>query len=130
MELNGKVAIITGASSGIGKAVAHNLNEAGVQLLLVGRREDRLSELKEKLNHTAIFPCDISEPEVPEKLLKTALDAFGGCDIVFNNAGIIAIGSIEDIDLEDIAYMVRVNVEAAFRMAYVSLKYFKNPPKA
>lgn len=126
MELNGKVAIITGASSGIGRAVARNLNQAGVHLLLVGRRKERLSELKKKLNHAAIFPCDISDPGVPESLLKAVLDAFGGCDIVFNNAGVITTGSIDDIDLEDISYMVRVNVEAAFRMAYVAVKFFKS----
>jgi NADP-dependent 3-hydroxy acid dehydrogenase YdfG len=126
MELNGKVAIITGASSGIGRAVARSLNQAGVHLLLVGRRENRLSQLKNELNHAAIFPCDISGPGVPESLLKAALDAFGGCDIVFNNAGVITVGSIDDINLEDISYMVRVNVEAAFRLAYVAVKFFRS----
>ena len=59
MELKDKVAIITGASSGIGKAVAHNLNDAGVKFVLAGRREERLSALRDELNHAAIFPCDL-----------------------------------------------------------------------
>jgi NADP-dependent 3-hydroxy acid dehydrogenase YdfG len=126
MELKDKVAIITGASSGIGKAVAQNLNEAGVKFVLVGRREERLSDLKDELNHAAIFPCDISEPGMPERILETALDSFGSCDIVFNNAGVITTGGIEEININEVCYMVRVNVEAAFRMAYVALKHFKS----
>jgi NADP-dependent 3-hydroxy acid dehydrogenase YdfG len=69
---------------------------------------------------------DICEKELPRKLLQTALDTFGRCDIVFNNAGVIAMGSIDDIDIDEISYMVRVNVEAAFRMAYVAVKHFKS----
>ena len=126
MELKDKVAVITGASSGIGRAVARNLNEAGVKLVIAGRREERLSELKDELNHVDIFACDISEPEMAEGLLKTALDGFGQCDIVFNNAGVITVGGIDEINIEDICYMVRVNVEAAFRMAYVAVKHFKS----
>jgi NADP-dependent 3-hydroxy acid dehydrogenase YdfG len=126
MELKGKVAIITGASSGIGRAVARNLNETGVKLVLAGRREDRLSILKDELEHAAILPGDISEFEMPENLLKIAMQDFGQCDIVFNNAGSITVGNIDEIDIEDVCYMVRVNVEAAFRMAYVAVKHFKS----
>ena len=126
MDLKDKVAIITGASSGIGKAVARDLNEAGVKLVLAGRREDRLVALKDELQHAAVLADDIAQGEIPQRLLDMALETFGGCDIVFNNAGIIATGSIEDIDIDDIGYMVRVNVEAAFRMAYVAVKHFKS----
>jgi NADP-dependent 3-hydroxy acid dehydrogenase YdfG len=126
MELKDKVAIITGASSGIGRAVARNLNETGVKLVLTGRREDRLSSLKDELEHAAILPGDISELEMPENLLKIAMQNFGQCDIVFNNAGIITVGRIDEIDIENVCYMVRVNVEAAFRMAYVAVKHFKS----
>ncbi len=126
MELKDKVAIITGASSGIGRAVAHNLNETGVKLILAGRRAARLAELKGELAQAAILPGELTEDEMPQSLLKMALDTFGRCDIVFNNAGVITVGSIDEIDIEDICYMVRVNVEAAFRMAYVAVKHFKS----
>ena len=126
MELEDKVAIITGASSGIGRAVALNLNETGVKLILAGRRENRLMELKGKLKHAAILPGDICQDGIPQSLLDMALDTFGRCDIVFNNAGIITVGGIDEIDIEDICYMVRVNVEAAFRMAYVAVKHFES----
>ena len=126
MDLKDKVAIITGASSGIGRAVARNLNEAGVKFILTGRREDRLTALKDELEHVAILTGDISQEGMPQRLLANALDTFGRCDIVFNNAGIIKAGSIDEIDIEDMCYMVRVNVEAAFRMAYVAVKHFKS----
>lgn len=126
MELKDKVAIITGASSGIGRAVAHNLNDAGVKLVLAGRRDDRLSAVRDELNHAAVCPCDISAPGMPESILETALESFGGCDIVCNNAGVIITGGIDEINIDDVCYMVRVNVEAAFRMAYVALKHFKS----
>ena len=126
MELKDKAAIITGASSGIGVAVARNLNETGVKLILAGRRQDRLSALKEELNDAVILACDLSEPGIPERLLEMALESFGHCDIVFNNAGIMTVASIDEIDIEEMCYMVRVNVEAVFRMAYVALKHFKS----
>jgi NADP-dependent 3-hydroxy acid dehydrogenase YdfG len=126
MELANKVAVITGASSGIGAAVARNLNQADVKLVLSGRRAERLAALAGELNHTAVLPGDITEPEMPDSLIKTALDNFGRCDIVFNNAGTIVMGTIEEIDIEKICRMARVNVEAAYRMAYVALKHFKS----
>ena len=126
MDLKNKVAIITGASSGIGRAVARNLNEAGVKFILTGRREGHLTELKDELEHAAVLTGDISQDGMPQRLLANALDTFGRCDIVFNNAGIIKAGSIDDIDIDDMCYMVRVNVEAAFRMAYVAVKHFKS----
>ena len=126
MDLKDKVAIITGASSGIGRAVAHNLNEVGVKFILTGRREDHLTKLKEELAHATILTGDISQDGMPQNLVAAALDTFGRCDIVFNNAGIIKAGSIDDIDIDDMCYMVRVNVEAAFRMAYVAVKHFKS----
>jgi len=126
MKLKNKVAIITGASSGIGRAVAQNLNQAGLKFVLTGRREDRLKELKKELDFAEIIAGDITNPDLPDKLIKTALENFGRCDIVFNNAGVINMGTIEEISVEDICYMVRVNVEAAYRMAYVALKHFKS----
>lgn len=126
MELKGKVALITGASSGIGKAVAENLNQAGMKLVLTARREDRLCALKEKLENAVIVPGDITDPELPEDLLRSAHSAFGRCDVVFNNAGLLETGPIEQVDIERVCRMVRVNVEAAFRMAYVALRHFKS----
>jgi NADP-dependent 3-hydroxy acid dehydrogenase YdfG len=126
MNLKGKTAIITGASSGIGAAVARNLNEAGVNLVLTGRRKDRLQKLVEELGQAVAIAADLLDPELPGGLLDKAKETYGGCDIVFNNAGLIEVGKIEEIDIDKVCEMVRVNVEAAFRMAYTALKHFKS----
>jgi NADP-dependent 3-hydroxy acid dehydrogenase YdfG len=73
MELTNKVAVITGASSGIGAAVARNLNEVGVNLVLTGRRENRLVELKKELTCAEILPGDITNPALPNNLIQMAL---------------------------------------------------------
>lgn len=126
MTLKGKTAIITGASSGIGAAVARNLNEAGVNLVLTGRRKDRLQAMVEELGQGVAIAADLLDPELPGGLLDKAKESYGGCDIVFNNAGLIEVGKIEEIDIDKVCEMVRVNVEAAFRMAYTALKHFKS----
>jgi len=125
MDLKGKVAIVTGASSGIGRDIARTLNEAGTRCVLTARRKGRLESLASELSGAAIVPGDISDPSLPKKALAKALDAFDRCDILVNAAGIMHWGSIEDVCVEDICRMVRVNVEGTFRITYEVLKHFK-----
>jgi NADP-dependent 3-hydroxy acid dehydrogenase YdfG len=125
MNLSNQVAIITGASSGIGAAVAKNLDAAGMKLVLTARRGDKLQQLASQMQQAIVIPGDITNSELPQQLIDEALAHFGRCDVVFNNAGILTVGSIEEIPVEAVCQMVRVNVEAAFRMAYVALKYFR-----
>lgn len=124
MNLKDKVAIITGASSGVGAAVARNLHEAGVKLVLTARRADRLEKLSSELKETVFIAGEITEVDLPQRLLDKALKTFGRCDIVLNNAGMIEVGSIPEINIDKVCQMVRVNVEAAYRVAYVAVKYF------
>lgn len=125
MDLKDAAAVITGATSGIGAAVARNLREVGVRCVIAGRREEKLKALASELGETEAVAGDIVQPEMPERLIQTALDAFGRCDIVVNNAGLMTSGDIASIDVDYICEMVRVNVEAAFRMTYVALRHFK-----
>ena len=123
MKLNGKVALVTGASSGIGEGVARNLDDAGMKLVLTARRGGLLNRLCADLPTEAIaVPGDIADPALPQRLIDTAVDQLGACDVVFNNAGVMVVGSIDAIDLEAACRMVRVNVEAAYRMAYLGLR--------
>lgn len=124
MTLKDQVAVITGASSGIGAALARELNEAGMRLIVTARRAERLQELSSKLQNTILVTGDILEPGLPQQLIDEATRHFGRCDVVFNNAGVIEAGAIADIDIERVCQMVRVNVESAYRMAYVALKHF------
>lgn len=126
MELKGKVAIVTGASSGIGTAVARDLDQAGMKLVLTARRERRLSELASELKEAVHLAGDISAPTLPAQLIQLALSRFGGCDAVINNAGVMLVGSVQEMDIERMAQMVRINVEGAFRMAYLAVRHFKN----
>ncbi|MCI0560154.1 MAG: SDR family NAD(P)-dependent oxidoreductase, partial [Nitrososphaera sp.] len=99
MNLQGQVAILTGASSGIGAAVARDLNEAGMKLVLTARRADRLQKLSSELKEAIYIAGEITEVDLPQRLLDRALDTFGRCDVVFNNAGLIEVGPIDKIDI-------------------------------
>lgn len=124
-ELEGRVAIITGATSGIGAALARAFDRRGMPLVLTGRREDRLQTLASELGQARTMASDITDPGLPQRLVDEALEAFGRLDVVCNNAGLLEFGTIDEVDLDRMATMVRVNVEAAFRMAYTVLRHFK-----
>ncbi len=124
MELKNKTAIVTGATSGIGLSTAHVLYNAGVNLVVTGRNPDRVEEMTQNLKGAASVVGDIREPELPGRLIDTALERFGSCDIVINNAGVIHNGPIDKIDIDAVCEMVQINVEAMFRMAYTTAKHF------
>ena len=125
MELEGKVILITGANSGIGKAAAELLTEAGMKCLLTARNKEKLDRLAERLPGAAVVAGDMIDPALPQRLVDTALEKFGRLDAVFNNAGVMNIGSIEEADLEALCSMVRLNFEAVVRMSYVVLRHMK-----
>lgn len=123
--LSEKVAIVTGASSGIGRSVAEDLVQAGLNVIATARRKDKLEELKGGRNEIVIIPGDINEPEMPEKLIAAAIHYFGRCDILIHAAGILHIGKIDEVDIEDMCEMARVNFEASVRITYSILRHFK-----
>ena len=119
------MAIVTGASSGIGYAVAEMMLEKGMSVVVTARSETKLQQLKTKYQQCEIVVGDIADEGLPQKLMDTAISKFGSVDIVFNNAGVMHAASIEDTDIDQMCAMVRVNLEAGVRMAYTALKHFK-----
>ncbi|MEH6648669.1 MAG: SDR family oxidoreductase [Motiliproteus sp.] len=122
--MNNKVGIITGATSGIGEAVARAMAAQGFNLVIHGRNEQKLQSLAAKLN-AVYLKADISEPSTPAKLLQLALERYGRCDIAVNNAGTIEVGPIDTINIDKMSSMVRVNVEAAYRFIYHMVRHFQ-----
>jgi hypothetical protein len=112
-----ETALITGASSGIGRALARCFAEDGADLVLVARREEALREVAHELetDHgiaAHVVPCDLAEPEAPQTLFDT-LEAEGiPVDVVVNNAGFGARGPVAELDAQRQIDMVQVNVTA------------------
>ena len=114
MRLKGAVAVVTGASAGIGEATAIALAQRGARVVLTARRKERLELLADRIEQAggsalAIY-CDVTDPEQLAALPAVVEEAFGPCDILVNNAGIPGGGTFADLTYEQIARIVDVNV--------------------
>lgn len=109
--MKNKVVIITGASSGIGKALAHEFANRGAKLVLAARRIDRLSELEKELSETEILSVktDVSIENDCKDLIDSAIEKFGKIDILINNAGISMRSLFADLDLSVFKKLMDVN---------------------
>lgn len=117
-------ALITGASSGIGRDMAINLANRGIDLILVARRKDRLEELKSSLNvNVEIIPLDISIKENCYSLYEQVKDK--NIDILINNAGFGVFGKFDETDLEKEINMIDLNITALHILTKLFLKDFK-----
>jgi 3-oxoacyl-[acyl-carrier protein] reductase len=122
-DLSGKRALITGASGGIGEAVARALHGAGATVALSGTREGPLAALAADLGVRAlVVPADLSNPEAVEQLAKDAIAALGGLDILVNNAGITRDQLLLRLSDADWQAVLDVNLTAAMRLSRAALK--------
>lgn len=110
-DIRGKVAVVTGASSGIGEAAARLLAGEGVKVLLAARRKDRISMLAEELGENAIaVTTDVGNREQVKKLFERVKDEYGGLDLLFNNAGVGYFSKFEQSDPDEWKKMIDANI--------------------
>lgn len=122
-DLTGKFALVTGATGGIGSAVAEALHARGATVGLSGTREAVLNEVAAKLGDRAhVLPCNLADAEAVNGLIGKAEAAMGQIDILVNNAGITRDGLAMRMKDEDWQTVLDVNLTAAFRLARASLK--------
>jgi NAD(P)-dependent dehydrogenase (short-subunit alcohol dehydrogenase family) len=117
-EIQDKVVIVTGASSGIGRATAFRFAAEGAKVAAVARRTDKLAEVVEAIEadggEARAITADVTVDADVERVVRETVEFFGGIDVLVNAAGIIATGTIETTSLEDWDYMMNLNARAPF----------------
>ena len=122
-DLTGKRALVTGASGGIGGAIAKALHGAGATIAIHGTRREALDALAAELGERVhVLPANLSKPEEVEQLAKDAEAALGSLDILVNNAGITKDGLMMRMKDEDWDAVIAVNLTAAFRLCRAAIK--------
>jgi NADP-dependent 3-hydroxy acid dehydrogenase YdfG len=123
-DLTGRVALVTGASSGIGAATAVALAAAGASVAIGARRTDRLRELVSRLEGRALsLELDVSDESACRAAVSRTQDELGGLDILVNNAGVMLLGPIVDADTEDWRRMLHTNVLGLMYMTHAALPH-------
>ncbi|WP_254536890.1 SDR family oxidoreductase [Halomarina litorea] len=128
--LDGKSAVVTGASSGIGAATARHLARDGANVALAARRKQHLVDLREELEdefdvEAAAVPTDVREEVMVEELVETAVDRFGGLDVLVNNAGLARGSSVEDLSTDEYRLMMDTNVDGMFFATRAALPHVR-----
>jgi NADP-dependent 3-hydroxy acid dehydrogenase YdfG len=129
MKLTGTVAIVTGASSGIGRTTALQLAELGVSVALVARRKDRIDELAATITAAGGsahgIPTDITDRNQAEAAVASTIERFGRLDILVNNAGYMILGNVSDADIDDWDQMIAINQQGLLYMTKASLPHLQ-----
>ncbi len=122
-KLEGRVCIVTGATSGMGKAIAQVFHEEGAKLVLSGRNMGRGNALATELENSVFVAGDVSEPSYNEELVKKAIEHFGKLDIVAINAGILGLGNIVELSISDWHKTMDTNLGAIFYISKYAMPH-------
>ncbi len=130
MGTHNKIAIVTGAGSGIGKAVALTLLKDGYRVALAGRRKDALDQTASESgagNNVLVVPTDVASPDSVKALFAATKKTFGRLDVIFNNAGVSAPGvPLEDLTFEQWKNVVDINLTGMFLCIQEAFKLMKD----
>jgi 3-oxoacyl-[acyl-carrier protein] reductase len=122
-DLSGKTALVTGATGGIGAAIARALSRQGARVGLSGTRRDALDALAGEIGDAArVLPCDLGDMDAVEKLVPAAEEALGSLDILVNNAGITRDNLFMRLKDEDWDKVIAVDLTASFRLARAAVR--------
>ena len=124
-QFNGKVALVTGATSGIGQACAIAFAKAGAKVVCVGRKAEALEEVEQEIRaldaQTVTINSDLARENEAQRVVEQAVRGFGGIDVLVNAAGHLSNGTIENTSLEAWDEMMNVNVRASFQLMQKAL---------
>jgi short-subunit dehydrogenase len=127
LVLNEKVVVITGASSGIGRALAFAFARRAAKLVLVARHEDRLEAVQREIapytSDVLVIPADVSDQEQLQNVVDLTLETFGRIDVLVNNAGIAVSGPVQNHSTEQVRRVVEVNLLSAIQLTRLVLPH-------
>lgn len=126
MTLKDRVCIVTGATSGMGKAIATTLHSKGAKLVLSGQNTQRGEALRKALSGSVFVAGDVSDADYNKKLVETAIDTFGKLNVLVLSAGQLGLGSVLEVPISEWQKTLDVNLNAIFYLSKYAIPHLQN----